>query len=49
VEMIKLTFDGEQHRTLRVNEAIRVFNSVKDVFDQKKTAKQVLNLVCGLR
>ncbi|WP_090647988.1 recombinase family protein [Mucilaginibacter sp. OK283] len=35
----KLTFDGEQHRTLRVNEAICVFDSVKVVFEQKKDRK----------
>jgi hypothetical protein len=35
----KLTFDGEQHRTLRVNEAIGVFDSVKAVFEQKKDRK----------
>jgi hypothetical protein len=35
----KLTFDGEQHRTLRINEAIRVFDSVKAVFESKKDHK----------
>lgn len=35
----KLTFDGEKHRTLRINEAIRVFNSVKGILDQKKDRK----------
>jgi site-specific DNA recombinase len=35
----KLTFDGEEHRTLRINEAIRVFDSVRDVFEQKKDRK----------
>ncbi len=35
----KLTFDGEQHRTVRVNEAIGVFDSVKAVFEQKKDRK----------
>lgn len=35
----KLTFDGEQHRTLFVNDAIRVFDSVKAVFEQKKDRK----------
>lgn len=36
-----LTFDGEQHRTNRLNEAIRVFNSVKPVFEAKKKDKSV--------
>lgn len=35
----KLTFDGEQHRTLFVNDAICVFDSVKAVFEQKKDRK----------
>ena len=34
-----LTFDGEQHRTTRVNEAIRVFDSLKAVLDLKKKGK----------
>ena len=40
----KLTFDGEQHRTLRVNQAISVFDSVKAVFEQKKDRKSVSKL-----
>lgn len=43
----KLTFDGEQHRTLRINEAIRVFSSVKAVLEQKKDRKSSKNF--GLR
>ncbi|MCQ6956984.1 recombinase family protein [Mucilaginibacter aquariorum] len=35
----KLTFDGEQHRTLVINEAICVFDSVKAVFEPKKDRK----------
>lgn len=35
----KLTFDGEQHRTLFVNDAICVFDSIKAVFGQKKDRK----------
>ncbi|WP_144915247.1 recombinase family protein [Mucilaginibacter frigoritolerans] len=35
----KLTFDGEEHRTLRMNEAICVFDTVKAVFEQKKDRK----------
>jgi site-specific DNA recombinase len=35
----KLTFDGDQHRTLFVNEAIRVFDSFKAVLEQKKDRK----------
>jgi site-specific DNA recombinase len=31
-----LTFDGTQHRTTRINEAIRVFGSVKAVLEAKK-------------
>ncbi len=34
-----LTFDGEQHRTTRVNEAIRVFDSVRAVFEVKNKGK----------
>jgi site-specific DNA recombinase len=40
----KLTFDGEQHRTLRVNQAICVFDIVKAVFEQKKDRKSVSKL-----
>ncbi len=34
-----LTFDGTQHRTIRINEAIRVFSTVKAVFEGKKEGK----------
>ena len=34
-----LTFDGELHRTNRLNEAIRVFNTVKPIFEAKKKDK----------
>ena len=34
-----LTFDGSIHRTTRINEAIRVFNSVKAVFEGKNKGK----------
>ena len=34
-----MTFDGEQHRTLLINEAICVFDSVKAIFEQKKDRK----------
>ena len=40
----KLIFDGEQHRTLRVNQAICVFDSVKAVFEQKNDRKSVSKL-----
>jgi site-specific DNA recombinase len=36
-----LTFDGEQHRTTRLNEAIFVFNSVKADFGVKNKGKSV--------
>jgi len=32
----KLTFDGTQHRTVRMNEAIRVLGTLKAVFEGKK-------------
>ena len=32
----KLTFDGTQHRTVRMNEAIRVLDTLKAVFESKK-------------
>ncbi len=38
-----LTFDGVQHRTTRLNEAICVFDIVKGVFDGKKTGKSGKN------
>jgi site-specific DNA recombinase len=34
-----LTFDGEQHRTMRFNEAIRVSDAVKAVLEAKKKDK----------
>jgi hypothetical protein len=34
-----LTFDGTQHRTIRINEAIRVFDTVKAIFEGKKEGK----------
>jgi site-specific DNA recombinase len=40
----KLTFDGEQHRTLWVNQAICVFDSAKAAFEQKKDRKSVSKL-----
>jgi site-specific DNA recombinase len=42
----KLTFDGEQHRTIRMNEAIRVLGTLKAVFEGKKKGqiKQKLDL-----
>ena len=39
-----LTFDGELHRTTRINEAIRVFNSVEAVFETKKKGKSTKNV-----
>ena len=33
------TFDGELHRTVRLNEAIRVLDSLKGVFEGKKKGK----------
>ena len=39
-----LIFDGSQHRTIRMNEAIRVFDSLKGVFDSKKKGKSGINL-----
>src|ERR1700694_3487211 len=36
-----LTFDGTQHRTTRLNEAIRVFNTVKADFGAKNKGKSV--------
>ena len=49
-----LTFDGRIHRTTRVNEAIRVFNSLKAVFEVKKKGKSIAkidlpSLVAGSR
>ena len=35
----KLTFDGTQHRTNRVNEAIHVLDSMKAVFEAKNKGK----------
>jgi site-specific DNA recombinase len=35
----KLTFDGSQYRTTRINEAIRVFGTVKAIFGAKKEGK----------
>ncbi|RCH53623.1 recombinase family protein [Mucilaginibacter hurinus] len=35
----KMTFDGVQHRTTRLNEAIVVFDSIKAVFEAKKKDK----------
>jgi site-specific DNA recombinase len=37
-----LTFDGELHRTTRVNEAIRVFDSVRAVFEAKNKGKSTI-------
>jgi site-specific DNA recombinase len=39
-----LIFDGSQHRTIRMNEAIRVFDSLKGLFDSKKKGKSGINL-----
>ena len=39
-----LTFDGEQHRTTRVNEAIRVFDSVRAVFEAKNKGKSTVKV-----
>ena len=36
-----LTFDGTQHRTTRLNEAIRVFNAVKVELGAKNKGKSV--------
>ena len=36
-----LTFDGTQHRTTRINEAIRVFTSPKPNFEAKNKGKSV--------
>ncbi|KEQ31639.1 hypothetical protein N180_15305 [Pedobacter antarcticus 4BY] len=36
----KLTFDGTQHRTVRMNEAVRVLGTLKAVFEGKKGANQ---------
>ena len=36
----KLTFDGVEHRTLKINEAIRVFDTVRMVLEQKKDRKK---------
>jgi hypothetical protein len=43
----KLTFEREEHLTLRVNDAIRVFDSVKVVSGQKKDRKT--GIKSGLR
>ena len=37
-----LTFDGAQHRTTRINEAIRVFNTLKADFGAKNKGKPVI-------
>ncbi|HEY4325740.1 MAG TPA: recombinase family protein [Mucilaginibacter sp.] len=37
-----MTFDGSQHRTTRINDAIRVFNALKADFGEKKEGKSVL-------
>jgi hypothetical protein len=37
----KYTFDGTQHRTTRLNEAIRVFTSLKADFGAKNKGKPV--------
>ena len=42
--MGKLSVDGLQHRTTRMNEAIRVFDSLKGIFDGKKKGKSGINL-----
>ncbi|MBD1385938.1 recombinase family protein [Mucilaginibacter rigui] len=39
-----LTFDGVQHRTGRLNEAICVFNSVKAVFEANKKGKSTIKV-----
>ncbi len=39
-----LTFDGEQHRTTRVNEAIRVFDSVRALFEAKNKGKSTVKV-----
>jgi site-specific DNA recombinase len=50
----KMTFDGSQHRTTRLNEAIVVFNSIKAVFEAKKKDKSAIkadlsSMVAGRR
>lgn len=44
----KWTFDGTQHRTIGVNEAIRVFDNMKAVFAAKNKGKstQKVDLPC---
>jgi len=37
-----LTFDGAQHRTTRINAAIRVFNTLKADFGAKNKGKPVI-------
>ena len=49
-----ITFDGELHRTTRINEAIHVFNSVEAVFEAKKKDKPAVkadlsSMVAGSR
>jgi len=49
-----LTFDGEQHRTTRINEAIRVFSALKTDFGVKNKGKSAMktdlpNVVAGSR
>lgn len=44
----KLTFDGTQHRTVRMNEAVRVLGTLKAVFEGKKKGKSNKNLICPL-
>jgi hypothetical protein len=40
----KITFDGVQHRTTRINEAIRVFDSVRAVFEAKNKGKSTVKV-----
>lgn len=44
----KLTFDGTQYRTVRMNEAVRVLGTLKAVFEGKKRGKPNKNLICLL-
>ncbi|GGI26899.1 hypothetical protein GCM10008119_24960 [Pedobacter mendelii] len=44
----KLTFNGTQHQTTRVNEAMRVLGTLKKVFEGKKKGQTKQNLICPL-
>lgn len=39
-----LIFDGTSHRTNRINEAIRVFNRVEAVFEEKNKGKSTMKI-----